>query len=177
MSDKKEEKKEKKPIGIIRKVQIVVACVFAFFLLMSMVRLSNSPGAATTNHSTTPNVEASSTAQQPKGPQFDVWMESNDQGVKEHVTSKEYYTGSFDGTKWTLTMRGSVPNGHIDNMFSWNTETGQGLWKAEYHPKNGVGQRANGSTEVTSAGDGTFTLLLLDSSGKEYSRGRIVPVT
>lgn len=108
---------------------------------------------------------------QPSGPQFDVWMDGT-----THTISKEYYTGVITGSGMSLSMKGTIPEGYIDNWFSWSKTTGKGLWKAEFHPNKGPGQRAHGTTEVGLNADGkTFTLRLLDPSGKEYGTGTIVP--
>ncbi len=175
MSDKKEEKKEKKPLSLIQKVQRVVACVFALWLLLTLIRLSNAssivtPGASNDLQGQLPPVEAAQT-----GPQFDIWMNANEQGVKEHTTSKGYYTGVLKGTVWTLTFKGDIPGSYIDNMFSWDMHSGEGRWKAEQHVKGKLGERADGTTKVSSNPDGTFHLVLLDKSGQEYGTGTIVP--
>lgn len=134
--------------------------------LMAMVSFVTKNAKASTSQST-----ASTNVTQPSGPQFDVWMNGN-----THTTSKEYYTGVITGSEISLSMRGTIPEGYIDNWFSWSKTTGKGLWKSEFHPTKGAGQRANGTTQVGLNADGkTYTLRLLDPSGKEYGTGTIVP--
>lgn len=156
----------------MQRLKKILKWIAAILILMSIINITTWCVKVTSSLGQTPTANTTQVTPKPSGPQFDVWMDG-----KQHTTSKEYYSGSIGSSEVVLTMRGTLPDGYIDNMFSWDKSTGVGLWKSEFHPNKGPGQRADGTTQVVANADGkTYQLQLFDKDGAEYGIGKIVPV-